>query len=153
MKQLLFIFTVVAIGFSSCQKGATGPKGDPGPDAKTFNFSLTFTPGSTFQEYSGVTGFDDGDMIITYIKHEVYEAAYYVQIPYTVGNLYFYPEISEATGNIYINVEKTDNTAGQIFTTNTTIDFKAILIKSSYLKDNPNVDFANFKEVEATLNL
>lgn len=123
-------------------------------NTKTFNFSLTYEPGDTYREYSGITGFDEGDMVITYVLNNVYDNdPYYVQLPYVMGNVYFTPQVSETNGNLFIDVEYADGSSGSPINISTTLDFKAILIKSSALIEHPNTDFSNYKKVKETFNI
>lgn len=153
MKKISLLL-ILSLVFFACQKGSPGPKGDPGESAKTFNFNLTFNLGDTYQEFNGISGFEAGDMVITYIYNESYgNESYYVQTPYQVGNLYFWTEVSESTGRLYVNVSKTDGSVGSAYTTSTTLSFKAILIKSTAIAANPDVDYTNYKEVVEAFDL
>lgn len=72
----------IGLTLSSCKKpekgetgpkgetGATGAQGQAGPQAKTFNFTLTFAAGDTYQSYSGITGFNADDVIMVYTVYE-----------------------------------------------------------------------------------
>lgn len=157
MKKLSLLLILSLVLFS-CKKegpqGLQGPQGAAGPEAKTFNFNLTFNPGDTFGVYSGITGFDQDDMVITYVFNDVYGGNnYYVQTPYTIGNFYFWTEVNESSGNLFVNVTKADGSSGSPFTTTKTLAFKAVLIKSSALILNPDVDFSNYDEVVKTFNI
>lgn len=157
MKKLSLLL-ILSLALFSCKKegpqGPQGPSGVAGPEAKTFNFNLTFTAGSTFASYSGITGFDQNDMVITYVLNDSYGGDdYYVQTPYTIGNLYFWTEVNEKDGNLFVNVTKADGSSGSPFASSTTLAFKAILIKSSALTLHPGVDFSNYKEVVKTFNI
>ena len=160
MKNLLMLFVIGSMLFSCGKEGPKGPQGEPGPDAKTFNFNLTYAVGDTYREYTGITGFDAGDMVITYIFNDEYlntqnqSVPYYVQTPYTVGNLYIYTEVSEKNGDLYVNINRADGISGSPFVTQgATLSFKAILIKSSAIAKNPNINYANYNEVVNTFNI
>lgn len=136
--------------------GTSGPKGDAGPQAKTFNFNLTFNAGDTYKSYSGITGFNNDDVLLVYIFNANYGADYYVQLPYMLGGatgINIYAEFSEVDGYLYINTEKADGTAGSPWTSTTTLGFKAVLISSTARLANPNIDYTNYKEVKTIFNL
>lgn len=161
----LFITASMAVSvvfFQGCKKegppgpqGPTGETGPAGPDARTFNFSLTFNPGDTFKSYAGITGFDAGDVVLTYVLYEtIGGTGYWTQIPVILSDyVNFVPEFSESTGFLYINSLKADGTAGSPWTSSYTFAFKAVLIKSSGLAKNPNVDLNNYEEVKNTFNI
>lgn len=137
------------------QTGATGANGTNGVDAKTFNFTLTFNAGDTYQAYSGITGYNADDVIITYIKWETLGGTnYWTQLPVVVSNFVnIIPEFSETTGNMFINTEKADGTAGSPWTTSNTFAFKAVLISSAQRQAHPNLNWANYTEVKQALHL
>lgn len=155
---------------SSCkkpEKGETGPKGEtgasgatgqPGPQAKTFVFNLTFNAGDTFKSYAGVTGFNTDDVLLVYIFNANYGSDYYVQLPYMIGGagaagVHCYAEFSETSGNLFINTEWADGAAGSPWSSSVTLKFKAVLISSSQFKAHPNTNWKNYAEVKAELNL
>lgn len=121
--------------------------------AKVFNFSLTFTAGSTFKSYSGVTGFEPGDIVVTYIKYETLGSeTYWTGLPATIGgSVNFYPEFGEDTGLLYINT--LNNSGNSPWTSSNTFAFKAVLIKANGLKANPNLDLSNLEKVSEAFDL
>ena len=138
--------------------GPTGAVGQAGPQAKTFTFTLVFNSGDTFKSYSGVTGFNTDDVLLVYVFNANYGDDYYVQLPYMAGDagasgVHFWAEFSEMTGNLFINTTWADGTAGSPWSSTKTFKFKAVLISSSQFKANPNVNWSNYNEVKATLNL
>lgn len=153
---LLFIF----VGVISCKKvegpkGEIGPAGASGPEAKTFNFNLTFTSSDTFKTYSGVIGYDEGDVVLTFVKYEnINGTGYWVQTPLIVTNtVNIFSEFSENSGLLFVNTLKADGTSGSPWASSVTLDFKAVLIKSSGLIKHPNVDLSNYEEVEQAFDL
>jgi len=183
MKTIITVVAVVAIAFTGCKKEVTGPKGDKGdkgetgaagttgatgatgstgatgaagPQAKTFNFQLTFNSGDTYKVYSGVTGFNADDVILTFVKYEnLPSQSYWTQLPLMLpGFVNIFPEFGESTGQLFINTQKTDGTTGSPWTTsNNTFDFKAVLISSSQRQAHPNVNWNDYNEVKEVLNL
>ncbi len=154
---------VIALTLVNCKKelgpkgdkGDTGAQGQPGPQAKTFNFSLTFNAGDTYKSYSGITGYNADDIIMTYIKYETLGTeGYWTQLPYLVGNsVNFVPEFGDQTGLLFINTEKADGTAGSPWASTATFDFKAVLISSSQKLAHPNLNWKNYNEVKQVLKL
>lgn len=152
-----------ATSLSSCKKevgpqgeqGIQGAQGQQGPDAKTFNFNLTYNSGDTFKGYNGITGFDSGDVVLTFVLYETLgSTGYWSQMPIILpGYANFIPEFSETTGNLFINTKKTDGTAGSPWTSTSTFSFKAVLIKSSGLIQNPDVDLTSYEAVKEAFNL
>ena len=135
--------------------GATGATGATGQsEAKTFNYTLTFTSSDTWQTYNGITGFDTDDVIITYVLNELIGGTrYWTQIPFTYGGVTYYPEFSEATGQIFINTIKSDGSTGSPWTTTTSLAFKSVLIKSSQRLQHPNLDYSDYLKVKNVFGL
>lgn len=160
MKKLFFI-ALATLSLMACTKegpqgqpGAQGVQGPQGPDAKTFEYNLTFNPGDTYKSYSGITGFDSGDVVVTYVFNASYGGeSYYVQTPYAAGNLYVWTEFGGSNGNIFVNTTRADGVAGSPWTATTTLSFKSVLIKSSGLIKNPDLDLSNYNEVKEAFNL
>ena len=156
---IIVILIVGATSLTSCKKeGPEGPKGDtglPGPDAQTFNFDLTFNPGDTFKSYSGVSGYDAGDVVLTFILYETLGGTgYWTQAPVIINNLInVVPEFSETSVILFINTLKADGTVGSPWATTVTVSLKAVLIKSSGLRQNPDVDLTNYEAVKKAFNL
>lgn len=157
---LIMLLLTTVIGISSCKKqvGEKGDKGDTGqsgPDAKTFNFDLTFTSSDTYQSYSGITGYDAGDVVLVFVKYEELSGTgYWVQLPFILdGEVNIFPEFSETSGNLFINTQKADGSAGSPWGSTTNLSFKAVLIKSSGLIKHPDVDLTNYEEVKETFKL
>ncbi len=136
-------------------KGEVGPQGAAGPEATMFTYNLTFTTASNFQTYSGITGYDANDVIVTYILNATYGTEdFYVQLPYVVaGVANIYAEVGETTGLIFINTDKADGSAGSPWSGSVTLKFKSVLIKSRFYHAHPEINYHNFKEVESALKL
>lgn len=126
-------------------------------EAKVFNYNLTFAPGSTFELYEGITGFQHGDVIITYMLYEDLGTPgdpdyFWVQLPfYYVSQVNIFAEYAENDGSIFVIAEFDDGSAP--WSTATTISLKSVLIKANAIKAHPNVNFKNYKEVEKAFNL
>lgn len=123
--------------------------------AKTFNFSLVFNPGDTFKSYTGITGYDAGDVVIVFAHYDTYGTTpYWVQTPFILaGAVNIFSEFSSENGHIYINTLKADGSTGSPWTASTGMTFKAVLIKSTGLIKNPNVDLTNYEAVKEAFNL
>jgi hypothetical protein len=135
--------------------GTTGSKGDSGPQAKTFNFNLTFDPGETYESYGGITGFNTDDVLLVYIYWADYGEPFYVQLPFAENNngISFYAEFSEVSGYIFVNTIWANGNSGSPWSTSTTLGFKAVLISSAARLANPNIDYTNYNEVKKVFNL
>lgn len=166
IKTIATVFAGIAITLSlstSCKKaekgdtgptGATGSQGQSGPQAKTFNFNLTFVSGDTFKNYTGITGFDPDDVILTYAKYETLGTTdYWVALPAVIGTVNFIPEFSDVTGNGYINTLKSNGTSGSPWTSTNTFAFKIVLIKSAQRLANPNVNYKDYNAVKKVFSL
>lgn len=137
--------------------GTNGTNGQDGEDAlgaKTFNFSLTFNVGDTYKSYNGITGYDADDVILFFVHYEsLGSTAYWSSLPMIFSSLNIIPEFSDQTGMVFINTLKSNGTSGSPWASTTTLNFKAVLIKSSQMIANPNVDYTNYNEVKNTFNL
>lgn len=166
MKNLLILFfgLVLTISFTACEKegpigpqgpqGATGATGQSALDAKTFNYSLTFTSSDTWQSYGGITGYDADDVIITYIYSELISGdQYWTQIPYNNGSVHYYPQFSQSTGYMFINTAKSNGTSGSPWASTVTRGFKSVLIKSSQRAKQPDLDYSDYLQVKEAFNL
>lgn len=168
MKTTKLILALLLVGTSlfnqGCKKAEKGDKGDvgptgavgaSGPEAKTFTYVLNFTTSSNFQTYSGVTGYDVDDVIVTYILNANYGGQdFYVQLPYVfLGAANIYAEVGETSGLIFINTDKADGSAGSPWTGATSLKFKSVLIKSRVMKAHPNLDLSDYNSVKKALNL
>lgn len=138
---------------SSCKKGDTFVKADY--EAKTFNYTLTFNPGDSFQSYYGITGYDQGDVVITYVLYETLGGdSYWTQTPVVINNLVnIVPEFSDIDGSLFINTLKASGQSGSPWAATTTLAFKSVLIKSSGLKKHPNLDLTDYNEVKKAFDL
>ena len=151
----------LGLTFSSCKKGDTGPKGETGadgiagPQAKTFNFNLTFSSGDTYKSYSGITGYDADDVVIVYVMYETLAGTnYWTQLPVILSNaVSFVPEFSETSGFLFINTLKASGAAGSPWTSTSTLAFKAVLIKSSQIAANPNINYKDYNAVKSAFKL
>jgi hypothetical protein len=157
-KVIATLFVAFGLMFTSCKKGDTGPKGDKGdagPQAKTFNFNLTFNSGDTFKSYSGITGFDTDDVVMVYVKYETLGSTdYWSPLPVIINNLVnFIPEFSDQTGHLFINTLNANGTSGSPWTSTATFAFKAVLIKSSQRIANPNVNYNDYNAVKKAFDL
>lgn len=157
MRGFLFLALTTSLFLTSCKgkkgdTGPAGPQGASGPQAKVFNFSCTFFPGDYFASYSGISGYQSGDVIIFYAKYEVLGGtAYWAPLPLDAAGVKFTPEFSESTGSGFINTEKSSGATGSPWSTTTTVAFKAVLIKASGMKAHPEVNIYDYGQVESKL--
>jgi hypothetical protein len=154
MKKLLFLLTIVTL-ISSCKKEDMSKYATKDElanyGAKTFNFDLTFNAVDTYQSFSGITGYEPGDVVISFVKTDSY---LWVQMPVILYNyVNLLPEFSENTGDLFINTLFADGSAGSPWTSPTSASFKAVLIKSSGLIQHPDVDLTSYASVKKAFKL
>jgi hypothetical protein len=135
------LFIVFGFLFTSCTKeGPTGPvgaTGAAGPDAKTFDFSLSYSVGDSLKTTT-LTGSDATDVAITYWR---FSDSSMLQLPYgSYENSafvipYFYP----STGHLDIEIPIRVGTG-------ITLTFRSVLIKSS--AKVPFLDYSNYSAVK-----
>lgn len=120
--------------------------------AKVFKFTAYFQPGDTWISYGGVTGFEKGDIVLTFMLYEDLGGEFFwSQLPATIANISFIPEFSEESGYLFINA--LNSSGGSPFSSNFTVPCKAVLVKANGLKTNPNLDLTNYEEVAKAFNL
>jgi hypothetical protein len=153
MKIKLFIASalcVLGLFITSCQQQQTPAE----PSATTYNFNLTFDPGETFESYSGITGFDNNDVVLVYIRYEVLGSdGFWTLLPWMSESdgVYIVPEFSESTGLLFINTTWANGNSGSPWSSSITFYFKAVLIKSKSLLQD--VDYTNYEEVKEAYKL
>ncbi|MGZ4099573.1 MAG: collagen-like triple helix repeat-containing protein [Bacteroidia bacterium] len=165
MKKFAVAFLLIGIAVTSgCKKGdkgdtgpagPTGSQGQAGPSAKTYTFTGTFDASITVAGYTGIIAdFSTGNTVIVYALNNIYSGTnYYVQTPYVAsGTVNIYAEVGD-DGNVFVHTDKADGTAGSPWAATTPIDFKAVLIKSSFLKEHPNWDLSTYDKAKSLLNL
>lgn len=160
----MMAIAVFALTFTSCKKepgpkgetGPTGPAGASGPQAKTYTFTATFNSTTTFGSYSGVTNFDQDDMILVYLFEATYATEdFYVQLPFlsASGNVKHYAEVGESNGLIFVNAVFANGSGGGVYSSNTTLKYKAIHIKSSQVKAHPDINYQDLQAVQKAFNI
>lgn len=186
-------FGVLAVAsslfFVSCSKegpagpagatGATGATGAAGPNAKFYDFAITFDSasaqvdgsgnltayGGNFKVYSGISGVDTAkDLVLLYEKYtsSTSGTSYYTAMPNTSNglayNFYYYRNATSTTGGIKIVVSIEDPSD---FTINPVNDaglatysdnFRAVIIKGMAGK-NANVNYSDYNSVKAFYHL
>ena len=174
MKKTILILALGAFSLAGCKKsGCTDAsalnyskdaKKDDGscffsselePDAYVYNYTLGFDPGETFESYTGIDKFEAGDVVVTFAYYEALGGSnFFTELPFTTSQgVYIFSEFSESSGMVFINTTWADGTPGSPWASATTIGFKSVLIKSSGLKKNPDLDITNFEEVKKTFKL
>lgn len=153
--------TILALTFVGCI-GEKGDPGDPGeigpagPEANAYTFDLTFTSNDSYLDYDGITEWVKGDVVVVYIYNDSYNGSkYWVQLPWTISSntITVWPEFNEDTGHLYINTTFSDGSSGSPWVTNTTLTFKAVVIKAGSKAINPNVDYSNYNEVREVFRI
>lgn len=130
-------------------------KNDQNSSARTFRFQLTFNAGDTVQAYSGITGFEKNDIIITYSIYEyINSKENWMQLPHIFkGSVLYTAEYSKETGKLYVYTLNADGTPGSPWTSEHTYGYKAVIIKNSALEKHPDLDFSNYHAVKEALDL
>lgn len=161
---ICMICAVALISLTGCKKepgpkgdtGPAGPTGASGPQAKTYTFTATFNSTTTFGSYSGITNFDADDMVLVYLFEATYAGEdFYVQLPFlsSTGNVKHYAEVGENNGLIFVNAVFANGSSGGVYSTNTTLKYKAIHIKSSQVKAHPDVNYLDYQAVRKAFNI
>jgi hypothetical protein len=168
--KLLVLSLIVTSGISSCKKsGCTDQsalnyssvaKRDDGScilqselDAKVFRYTLNFFSGDTYKDFTGISGFEAGDIIITFVEdpNEDGLTGFWVQTPYeNNSDVKFYTEITDG-GSVFLNT--TTSNGGSPWSSFHYFNCKSVLIKASGLAKNPNLDLTNFEEIKKTFDL
>lgn len=139
------------------EQGPQGQQGEQGPGAKTYEFNMTFDAGSAFSYHiiSGLpSNFSNGDALLGFILYDQYSGTkYWASLPYTSVNRVYLFNFNENTGTFWINLKNATTGADLPFTSSTTLGFRAVHVKSSFMQENPNVDWNNYQQVKQVLNL
>ena len=155
---ILILISITAFLFNGCNKGDKGDQGiqgPAGPEATSFDFDLTFNTGDTYQTYSGITGYETSDIVVTYILYEnIGSEGYWTQLPVIFDNtVNIIPEFGDQSGLLYINTVKANGTSGSPWTVSTTLAFKAVLIKGRALSSHPGIQNQSYEKVKETFHL
>ena len=136
------------------QDGQDGQDGTPGPDATTFNFDLTFDASNAEDAYTGITGFDSGDVILTFANiYNLGSDPAWTQLPAVSSGVSFISIFSATTAQLTVLTEYVDGTAGSPWSGTLTLPCKAVLIKSTGLIKHPNLDLTNYTAVAEAFDL
>lgn len=156
MKRLSIILLIAIAGFTSCQKeGPKGETGESGPDAKMYSYTVNFSSGQTYQEYTGIVGsFDSGDIVVTYVEdpNEDNLTGLWVQTPFINNDgVNFYAEVTD-NGTVYFNtVIAADGSSP--WTSNHYFNCRSVLIKGTGLAKHPDLDIADYDQVREAFDL
>lgn len=159
MKKLLLLLVLSTVFFSCEKEGPIGPqgeKGEQGPNAKHYKKTLDFSVGDTIASFGIIPNFEKNDIIVTYAKwDDEGEESTWIQLPLTSTtlNLTILPIFSQSTGELWIEIGKADGSFGSYFTVDRSLAFRAVHIKTSALKEHPNVDLSKYEEVVKTFNI
>ena len=161
IKKLLFFACMISL-ITSCKKvegpqgeqGEQGIQGEQGPQAKTYNFNLNFGAGDTFQSYTGIKNdFNEDDVILTFVEYDqVGGNPTYVQLPFEDNGISWVADFIGNDGTLYISIFNSSN-GSSVISSSTLISCKAVLIKSSSITKNPNLDLSSYKAVEKAFNI
>ena len=124
------------------------------PQAKMYEYTLHYNAGETYKSYQGIINdYESGDIIVTFVEdpNEDNLTDFWVQVPYENHNgVKFFAEFT-STGTVFLN---TTTASGLSPWTNWHyFNCRSVLIKSSGLILNPNVDLTSLKAIQEAFNL
>lgn len=119
---------------------------------KEFEYLLTFNSSISESTYTGITSeYQEGDAIITYIQWEnAPEAQTWTSLPLTTDFALMHAVIDNS-GEITIRTGKPDNNSSSPWYSEKTFLFKSILIKSSFMEKNPDLNYSSYEKVKEKL--
>lgn len=138
--------------------GAPGPRGPAGPGiddslkARTYEFILTFDEFTSMVSYSGISDFEKGDMLITYMNPTL-AADNWTILPYIFNGVIINSVFSETNGKLNVFTAYMNGSTQSPWADEVNIPFKVLLIKSSERYAHPNLDFDNYYQVKETYGL
>ena len=153
---------ILLIGVSlmmSCEKKATQSElNDQKPQATVFK--LAFSPSVYKNSYSGIKGYTKGDVLLVYGWSKIDGEDAWGALPGTVyhsdsqtGWVIRSFKFKENSGELYIYTNNADGTSGSPWTKDMLFQYKAVVIKSSAIQQNPDVDLNNYEEVKARFDV
>jgi len=151
-----FLLLLIIIAFFGCKK-----QSDPASEvisAKYYDISVTITTINNFASYSlANTIYKSGDAVLVYWKKFLVNS--YVQIPYiykispeTVG-VNIWSEISSFSPTLFINTTRIDGDPGSPWTSDTYLEFRIIIIKSSSELYLSNITLSDYNQVRKYFKL
>ena len=167
MKKLILTLVIISIITTSCTKegapgpqgtqgntGATGQTGNQGPNAKTYDYNLTFSSTTTTAIYGGIPVIGASDIILTYIR--VYSPGgtmlSWSSTPY-INNGIQYMSGNDGTGNVWVKCQYTNGSTVSPYTTATQVGFKSVVIKGDAGLRKASINYSNYGEVAAYYGL
>jgi|AntAceMinimDraft_17_1070374.scaffolds.fasta_scaffold53197_2 hypothetical protein len=157
---LVTLISVLLLVFSNCTKegpqGPAGPAGPAGPNTKVYDFTLTFGTSTTVQTYNMPSGSMYNKVTFVYIDIGYKD---WVMLPYYEYNPGYVPVnyisvCDEILENIKIHTTRGDNQSGSPWVVdNVQKSFRAVVLETSELILNPNVDLSNYEAVKEAFDL
>lgn len=159
----LIAICLMAVTFTNCKKGDTGPAGKDGTNGNANVQSVTLNANSwtwdNTNQYSYVT-FSNISILTSEVVNDgavmLYEgnSGAYTALPYTIGigmpsNQTLISRYTYAINSIIITVELSDG----LNPTPSPKQYKLVCIPKSAKMTNPNVNWENYSEVKQVLNL
>ncbi len=160
MKVITLTLLLIGVTFMmGCDKKATQSElNDQKPQATVF--SLSFSPTVYKNSYSGIKGYSKGDVLLVYGWSEIEGKDAWGALPGTVfhsdsqtGWVIRTFKFEEDSGKLYIYTYNADGTSGSPWTKDMLFKYKAVVIKSSAIQQNPDVDLSNYAEVKARFDV
>jgi hypothetical protein len=162
MKKTTTIFLtalmLIAVLFTNCKKepgpkgdtGATGAQGPAGPAAKYYDISKVFSSSTNSASYALPNVLNTGDVVLVYVL-DTYSFKYILpykgslttatsitdnfDLTYSVGSITVFLENKTTLSNVHI------------------VYFKIVVISASAIKQNPNLDYSNFDQVQQVFKI
>lgn len=161
------LLVALALATAGCKKeqgpqgeqgiqGEQGQQGEAGPNAKVYDFTLTFGTSTTVQTYNMPSQSMYGKVTFVYLDKGYKD---WVMLPYYENNPGFLPvnyiaTCDEIMERIEIRTDRGDNQTGSPWAVNNVQrNFRAVVLEISGFIQNPDVDWKDYKQVEKALNL
>lgn len=166
-KRILMLLVITSIStIIGCAKdgkdglpGPAGPKGETGasgPNAKYYDFTLTFGTSVTSQTYN-MPSMSMYDKVTFVYLDKGYKD--WVMLPYYENSPGYVPVnyvavCDEILERITVRTDRGDNQTGSPWASNNVQrSFRAVVIETSAKLTNPNIDYSNYEEVNKFFKL
>lgn len=171
----LFLFSILAalISFTSCKKdiyGCTDSNAsnysayanvndgscffevDEEVDLSTeYSFTLSFSTSQNYDYYTGINSYEPGDIIITYVLvNDISGTKYWTVMPTVYGGINYFYDVTDS-GLLTVELQDPHDASINPLSSSVTLEFKAVHLTSTFIKQHPNLNLDSLEEVEAAL--